>query len=38
MKIYEHKNLPNPLRVRIALEEKNTTSAIQFIQVNVIAG
>lgn len=38
MKIYEHKNLPNPLRVRIALEEKNATSAIQFIQVNVIAG
>lgn len=38
MKIYEHKDLPNPLRVRIALAEKNATTAAQFIPVNVLAG
>jgi glutathione S-transferase len=38
MKIYEHKNLPNPLRVRIALAEKNVTDNFQFIPVNVLAG
>lgn len=38
MKIYDVKNFPNPLRVRIALAEKNATNAVTFISVDVMGG
>ncbi len=38
MIVYEHKGLPNPVRVRIALAEKNATAFAEFIQVDVLAG
>jgi glutathione S-transferase len=38
MKVYEHKGLPNPLRVSVALAEKGLTDQVEFIQVNVFKG
>jgi glutathione S-transferase len=38
MKIYDVANFPNPLRVRIALAEKNATNKVQFESVDVMAG
>ncbi len=38
MKIYDVENFPNPLRVRIALAEKNATSYVEFIPVDVMGG
>lgn len=38
MKVYEFKGFPNPLRVRIALEEKGLSNDVDFIQVNVPEG
>lgn len=38
MKIYDIENFPNPLRVRIALAEKNATSKVEFIPVDVLNG
>ncbi|GAB5380169.1 MAG: glutathione S-transferase [Aliiglaciecola sp.] len=38
MKIYDVANFPNPLRVRIALAEKNALSAVQFVPVDVLNG
>ncbi|MFT5571943.1 MAG: glutathione S-transferase [Cryomorphaceae bacterium] len=38
MKVYDLANFPNPLRVRIALAEKNATDKVQFESVDVIAG
>lgn len=38
MKIYDFKGFPNPARVRIALAEKNLTSQVEFIKVNVPGG
>jgi glutathione S-transferase len=35
MKIYDFKGFPNPARVRIALAEKNLTSRVQFVHVDV---
>lgn len=38
MKVYDFKGFPNPLRVRIALEEKGLRDEVEFIEVNVPAG
>lgn len=38
MKIYDISNFPNPLRVRIALAEKNATDKVNFLPVDVMAG
>ena len=38
MKIYDVPNFPNPLRVRIALAEKDVLSQVQFIDVDVMNG
>lgn len=38
MKIYDVANFPNPVRVRIALAEKNATDKVQFNDVDVMAG
>ena len=38
MKIYDYKGFPNPLRVRIALAEKNLIDKVEFITVNVPEG
>ena len=38
MKIYDVANFPNPLRVRIALAEKNATNNVQFIPVDLMNG
>lgn len=38
MKIYDIENFPNPLRVRIALAEKNATSKVEFVPVDVLNG
>jgi len=38
MKIYDYEGFPNPLRVRIALAEKNLTDKVQFVPVNVPGG
>jgi glutathione S-transferase len=38
MKIYDVENFPNPLRVRIALAEKNATSNVEFIPVDLMNG
>lgn len=38
MKIYDIENFPNPMRVRIALAEKNATEQVEFINVDVMAG
>ncbi len=38
MKIYDVPNFPNPLRVRIALAEKNALNQVTFIPVDVMAG
>ncbi len=38
MKIYDVENFPNPIRVRIALAEKNATDQFEFIPVDVMGG
>ncbi len=38
MKIYDVENFPNPLRVRIALAEKNALDQIEFIHVDLLKG
>jgi glutathione S-transferase len=38
MKIYDVPNFPNPLRVRIALAEKNALDQVTFIPVDVMGG
>ncbi len=38
MKIYDVKNFPNPLRIRIALAEKNATTEVEFIAVDLLNG
>ncbi|MDN3384081.1 glutathione S-transferase [Pseudoalteromonas sp. APC 3358] len=38
MKIYDVENFPNPLRVRIALAEKNATSNVEFVAVDLLNG
>ena len=38
MKIYDVENFPNPLRVRIALAEKNATDKFEFVHVDVPNG
>ena len=38
MKIYDVPNFPNPLRVRIALAEKNAMDQVAFIPVDVMGG
>jgi len=38
MKIHDIANFPNPLRVRIALAEKNATENVDFVPVDVMAG
>ncbi len=38
MKIYDVANFPNPIRVRIALAEKNATDNVEFINVDVANG
>lgn len=38
MKIFDIDGFPNPLRVRIALAEKNATNSVEFIPVDVLAG
>jgi len=38
MKIYDIENFPNPLRVRIALAEKNATGQVTFMPVDVMGG
>ena len=38
MKIYDVENFPNPLRVRIALAEKNATNQVTFIPVDLMNG
>lgn len=38
MKIYDVANFPNPLRVRIALAEKNALDKVEFIPVDVMSG
>ena len=38
MKIYDTEGFPNPLRVRIALAEKNATHKVDFIPVDVMGG
>ncbi len=38
MKLYETKGFPNLLRVAIALAEKNATSLVETVAVDVMAG
>lgn len=38
MRIFDIPNFPNPLRVRIALAEKNALSNVEFVDVDVMAG
>jgi len=38
MKIYDVAAFPNPVRVRIALAEKNATDQVEFVDVDVMAG
>ncbi len=38
MKIYDIENFPNPVRVRIALAEKNASDQVEFIPVDLMAG
>jgi glutathione S-transferase len=38
MKIYDVENFPNPLRVRIALAEKNAINQVTFIPVDLMNG
>ncbi|MEM5528910.1 glutathione S-transferase [Gammaproteobacteria bacterium AS21] len=38
MKIYDVENFPNPLRVRIALAEKNAVDKVTFIPVDLMSG
>ncbi len=38
MKIYDFEGFPNPLRVRIALKEKNLNDKVEFISINVPEG
>lgn len=38
MKIFDIPNFPNPLRVRIALAEKNALSNVEFVDVDVMNG
>jgi len=38
MKIYDVENFPNPVRVRIALAEKNALDAVDFVTVDVMNG
>ena len=38
MKIYDVPNFPNPVRVRIALAEKNAIDQVTFIPVDVMSG
>lgn len=38
MIIYDVENFPNPLRVRIALAEKNATDAVKFVPVDLMNG
>jgi len=38
MKIYDVENFPNPLRVRIALAEKNATEYVEFVPVDLLNG
>ncbi len=38
MKIYDVENFPNPLRIRIALAEKNATTEVEFIAVDLLNG
>lgn len=38
MKIYDVENFPNPLRVRIALAEKNALSSVEFVPIDVLNG
>ena len=38
MKIYDVANFPNPLRVRIALAEKNALDKVEFIPVDIMNG
>ncbi|ATC88526.1 glutathione S-transferase family protein [Pseudoalteromonas arctica] len=38
MKIYDVENFPNPLRVRIALAEKNATANVEFVAVDLLNG
>ncbi len=38
MKLYEFAGFPNPVRVRIALAEKNLTDKVEFVSVNLPEG
>jgi glutathione S-transferase len=38
MKVYDVEGFPNPVRVRIALAEKNVTNKAEFINVDVMGG
>ncbi|MEM9331682.1 MAG: glutathione S-transferase [Pseudomonadota bacterium] len=38
MKVYDVENFPNPVRVRIALAEKNATDQVEFVNVDVMGG
>jgi glutathione S-transferase len=38
MKVHDIANFPNPLRVRIALAEKNATNNVEFVDVDVMGG
>lgn len=38
MKIYDVENFPNPLRVRIALAEKNAFEKVEFVPVDLMNG
>jgi glutathione S-transferase len=38
VKVYDHKGLPNPMRVRVALAEKGLTDKVEFVHVDVIKG
>jgi glutathione S-transferase len=38
MKIYDVENFPNPLRVRIALAEKNALAKVEFVAIDLMNG